>query len=133
MATLCVGVVGMEAAFAVYDLQVSPDTGLVDGEEVDITLSGFTGDPLASMQVAQCGNAYANLDPLPAIPSPAPNQLDMKNCEVIGFLPEGAMTTSPVDLQGLPLVTVRQNGIGTGNRACITATRASCTCRRVRT
>lgn len=118
--TLAIGVFGVEAAHAAGTLTVSPSTDLEDGEMVTYTLGGFTPDPFASVTVAQCGNAYANGDPLPSTLTVVQGELDKVNCEAVAFIPQGSVTESPLDIVG-PLVTARQTAIGTGNRVCMPA------------
>jgi len=125
MATMVVGLVSIPAAHAdTPAMTVTPATGITDPQEVVVQISGFTPDPFASLQIAECGNAYANLDPLPAPPTVTPGVLDSKDCEEIGFLSQGTLTSSPATVAGLTTgsnPTVHQTGIGTGDRACITA------------
>jgi hypothetical protein len=118
VATLAVGLVAMPAAHADATLTVTPSTSLADGQEISITLDGYTPGPLVSAQVAECGNAYADASPLPSMVNVTPGVLDSVDCEVIGFRSAGTMTTSPVTIDG-PTVTARQTGIGDGNRSCI--------------
>ena len=118
--TLVVAVFGVEAAHAAGTLTVTPSTGLSDGQLVTYTLDGFTPNPFASVTVAQCGNAYANGDPLPEVLDVVQGELDQVNCEAVAFIPEGSVTEAPLDIDGL-LITARQTGIGTGNRTCMPA------------
>jgi hypothetical protein len=118
LATLAVGLVGMPAAHADATLTVTPSTSLADGQEIAITLDGYTPGPLVSAQVAECGNAYADASPLASTVDVTPGVLDSVDCEVIGFRSAGTMITSPVTIDG-PTVTARQTGIGDGNRSCI--------------
>jgi hypothetical protein len=123
IATVVVGLVGIPAAHADTSITVTPTSGLADPQDITIQLAGFALDPFASLQVAECGNAYANLDPLPARPNVTPGVLNSRDCEPIGFLSQGTLTSSPVTVAGLTAAdpTVHQTGIGTGNRSCITA------------
>jgi hypothetical protein len=119
--------VGLAAGTAHADgtLSVSPSTGLTDGQAVTIQISGFTPDPFASAQFAQCGNAYADNTPLAAMPTITPGVLDAVNCEVISFTAPGSITADPHTMTGVP---VRQTGIGTGNRSCIASPPAIAPC-----
>jgi hypothetical protein len=125
------GLVGMPAAHASGgSITVAPATGISDPGDIQVTLDGFTHNALANVQIAQCGNAYANLAPLPARPPVTFGVLDERDCEPIGFLSQGNMNTSPVNVAGLTDTnpTVHQTGIGQGNRSCIPAPPAVAPC-----
>jgi len=127
VAAVLVGITGVQSAYAATDLTVTPSSNLDDGQEIAVELSGFTVAPLQSVQIAQCGNAYADNTPLPVMPSTVPNEIDAVNCEVIGFRAEGTITASPVTISG-PSVTARQMHIGSGNRSCVDSPPALAPC-----
>ncbi len=118
VATAVFGLVGMSAAHADGILTVTPNSSLADGQMISVTLDGFTPGPLVSVQIAECGNAYADGTALPSTLTVTTGVLDSVNCEVIGFQAQGTMTTSPVTISG-PQVTARQTSIGNGDRSCI--------------
>ena len=127
VAAITYGMFGIDAAWADASIVVSPATGLSANEPISVTLDGYTPNALASAQVAECGNAYADGTPLSAMPATTPGLLDAKNCEVIGFLNPGAFSSAPAVLSG-PTTTVRQTAIGTGNRSCVEAPPAIAPC-----
>lgn len=90
-------------AHAAGTLSVSPDTGLTDGQTITATVSGETDTPLAQIQLAECGNAFANGTPLTAIDPTT-------DCTVGGWINAANGSVSFPALQ---------TGLGTGNRSCI--------------
>jgi hypothetical protein len=125
VATLVVGLGATGIAHADPMLSVTPSTGLTDGQFVTVELSGFTPDPLASVQIAECGNAFADGTPLSSPPSTTPGELDAANCEVITFKSEGQITADPLTITDVP---IQQTGIGTGNRSCVAVPPALAPC-----
>jgi hypothetical protein len=118
-ATGLVGLIGVEAAQAAPLLTLSQSTNLTDGQAVSITLSGVVTGPQVTFEIAECGNAYANGSPLITVPrNPA-------NCEVLTFATKGQVTTDPFVFAD---VGIRQTGIGTGNRSCVSMDTASVPC-----
>jgi hypothetical protein len=96
-------VTGAGPARADGTLTVTPATGLAHNDIVSIEVTGNPDVPLAQIQFAECGNAYADGTPLTTL-NPA---LD---CVVSAWIFE---ENGQVDM------TVKQTGIGVGNRACV--------------
>jgi hypothetical protein len=112
-------------AHAAGTLSVTPSTSLTDGQDVAVQLGGFTPGPLASLQIAECGNAYADGTPLASMPAITPGVLDPVNCEVVRFVSPGQVTADPLVVSNVP---VSQVGIGTGNRSCVSSPPAVADC-----
>jgi hypothetical protein len=111
-----VGFFGLAGSVASADpapsLSVAPATGLTDGQTVAVTTANFPVVALAQLQISECANAYANLVPITTMdPS--------TDCEVVTWIngPNGTVN-----------VAVKQTGIGTGNRSCITPPDATYSC-----
>jgi hypothetical protein len=114
-----------KAAYAAGTFSVTPASALSDGQGVSVQIGGFTPDPLASLQIAECGNSYADGTPLSSMPSITPGVLDAVNCEVVQFVSPGQVVSDPLVISDIP---VAQTGIGTGNRSCVSSPPAVADC-----
>ena len=115
LGTCLAGLVGSGTARADVSFEVSPTTSLADGAQVTITMHGINAVPFAKIEIAECGNAYADNTPLP---SPNP----MTDCTRL----ESIDVSNTPDLIADP--DVMETGIGIGNRSCIQRAEANFDC-----
>src|SRR5262245_20538363 len=92
-------------------LSLSASSGLVHNQQINITVSGITPGTESDLTISQCGNAYADNSPLASID----DAYGSRDCEVLEFA-NGILSTSLTFTN----VTIKQHGIGAGNRSCIT-------------
>ncbi len=111
-----VGTIGAGVAHASgITLGVTPSSGLAtDPSTVQVSVSGATVINLGRIYIRECGNAYANGTPLPA--TPIDNDQD---CTTIGWI------DSPFNPGNF---TVKETGIGNGNRSCVAVAHANRPC-----
>ena len=107
-----VGASGVGVAHAAQvTLGVSPSSGLVDAQQVLVSVSGANVNPFGRIYLEECGNAYADGTPLPATVD------EDQDCTTIDWI------DSPFTSK---LVTIKQVGIGNGNRSCVAVANRSC-------
>jgi hypothetical protein len=115
VALLFTTLVGTGVAHAALTFSVSPSTGLADPDSVTVHIAGINAIPLATVEISECGNAYADGTPL-ATSNPS------TDCQIVDRIDVSNAVTGTVD-KSEPVV---QSGIGTGYRSCVSAGIFSC-------
>ncbi len=67
VALMGLGAAGAGVASASPVLSLDQSTGLTDGQLVTITVSGLTMSSQATVEISECGNAYADNTALPVV------------------------------------------------------------------
>ncbi len=112
VATAGLSAAGAGVASAAPVLALSQSTGLTDGQAVTITVSGLTMDPLATLEISECGNAYGDNSALASIDT----SVGSRDCQVIAFSSTGGLaSSSSIQFANIP---IKETGIGAGNRSC---------------
>jgi hypothetical protein len=114
-----VGVTSVGVAHADPTLVVTPSTGLTDGQQVTITVSGLTPNAQASVEVSECGNAYADNSSLATVDM----SVGSRDCAVLAFTAPGALASATSAQFQVP---IHQTGIGAGNRSCVSTAPSPC-------
>ena len=114
------GAVGAGVASASPVLSLDQSTGLTDGQLVTVTVSGLAMSSQATVEISECGNAYADNTALPVV-NMTPSSRD---CEVLGFTSPGSLSFTSDAV--FPNIAIKETGIGNGNRSCSSLGTAPC-------